>query len=291
MKNKNGVLFDSAQAFRELGQFGGVRFNVDDFGGIGGSMGQPGVSGDGSGSSTIADPDSGSGEGGTSEGEGGAGAGTSEGEGGTGQQASGSILKADFDEFRKDFNQNLNALKDVLVNSVKEPNKQQSEEIAGIDALLKMDDNDLREKMASDPKGFIGDLVKGVMANVATRNEEQSYNSSVERTFSQYGEKDPTFVKMWEDGSIKDFMAKNPGHNAISAHMEITREAREKAIRDGAVKETTDKLMKDLKEKKIRQTLTGGVVPGLEVDSKEALKNTKKHGGAAAVIAARAGLL
>lgn len=40
-------------------------------------------------------------------------------------------------------------------------------------------------------------------------------------TYERHAGKHPTFDKMWKSGELQKFMAENPGHNILSAHMTL----------------------------------------------------------------------
>ena len=99
----------------------------------------------------------------------------------------------------------------------------------GID-VSSLEHEDLVAMMADDPKGFISNLTsiihEQVSKGVREENATSRYNNSVEKTIDQYADDNPDFETMWDEGKLQEYMEKNPGHNAISAHMAITMEQR-----------------------------------------------------------------
>jgi hypothetical protein len=152
-----------------------------------------------------------------------------------------------------------------------------------------LEHDDLVTMLAEDPSGFIGKITsiveKSVTERVAMENATNSYNGKIENTINAYADINPDFEKMWDSGEIKSFMNKNPGHNALSAHMVITMNDKlEQARKEGA-----EKAVRNFKAKSGSQVLNGG--PGVPPEQRDAaLKDPSKFGGRAAVLAARAGI-
>ena len=157
-------------------------------------------------------------------------------------------------------------------------------------SILDLEHNDLVAMVTENPHGFVQsvfDEVKaGVMSQVNQDNEQNKQNGAIEDTIGTYADDNPDFEELWEDGSIKGFMDKNPGHNAMSAHMMLVNAGRVAA----AKKEGADEAAKNFTTKMGSQTLGSSVaIPPNKSDA--AVKNTKKYGGRARVAAARAGLI
>ncbi|RLD19328.1 MAG: hypothetical protein DRI71_11975 [Bacteroidetes bacterium] len=154
---------------------------------------------------------------------------------------------------------------------------------------IDLEHDDLVAMMADDPADFISKLTatieQSVTNKVALENADSAFNGKVEETIDAYAEANDDFEPMWDKGDLQKFMEKNPGHNAISAHMTMTMEQR---IAD-AKKEGADEAIKNFRTKSNSQVLNGG--PGIPPDQRDAaLKNPEKFGGKAAVIAQRAGI-
>jgi len=155
--------------------------------------------------------------------------------------------------------------------------------------ISSLEHEDLVAMMADDPRGFIDNLTAVIHSQVSQGVREETatsqYNSQVENTIDQYAEDNKDFESMWDEGKLQAFMEKNPGHNAISAHMAITMNRR---VAD-AKKEGAEKAAKDFGTKSNNQVLNGGTSVSPE-QRDAALKNPEKFGGRAAVLAARAGI-
>jgi hypothetical protein len=108
-------------------------------------------------------------------------------------------------------------------------------------------------------------------------------------TFSEYEKANPDFKKMWDSGELDTYMKTHPGHNAISAHKELTEATRIKAAVDAAVekaiKETEARVTKNFQAKRNATVLTDGpgIIPGSAPDT--LLQNTKQYGGFTRVMA------
>jgi len=184
----------------------------------------------------------------------------------------------------KEFNDSLTTMKkgDKTTDSGKDVGGKVSD-------LLAMEHDDLVDLISQDPKNFVAQLTKSISGELTQQMEERSttdrYNRQVEETFSGYAKDNPDFEKMWDSGELKTYMDKNPGHNAISAHMMLTINKR---IED-AKKEGEQKAINDFKTKKQNQVLgsNGSVSPITRSD--KALKSMSR-GNAVSSIAERAGI-
>ena len=192
---------------------------------------------------------------------------------------------------------------------------QQAEQIEALKAIpekkepeyndLGMKSNEeLTEMFEENPRTFLQDFAKQIHAEVRSEvlsevqgeiaaSREAEERKSIEATFNNYAQDNPTFDDMWDSGKIQNFMDKNPGHNAISAHMALTKETDTQAAIDEAVakalKDAETKSDKSQKAKKNAQVLgsgpasSGHAVGQIPVE----LKDTKKYGGLATVLASR----
>lgn len=161
---------------------------------------------------------------------------------------------------------------------------------ADLGDLSGLEHEDLVAMMAENPSEFISKLTgvieKSVTDRVVTQTQNEQFSKAVESTIDTYADANPDFEKMWDKGELQTFMEKNPGHNAISAHMALTMENR---IAE-AKKQGADEAIKNFRTKSANQVLNGGHgIPPSQKDA--ALKNPEKFGGRAAVIAQRAGIV
>jgi hypothetical protein len=114
--------------------------------------------------------------------------------------------------------------------------------------------------------------------------------TKVEETYRTYAQDNPDFDQLWDSGDIRKFMDEHPGHNAISAHMAMTAEARqEKAIKDAVAKALKEA---DTARRSVRKTASilgqgPTAAPTSPAASTEDIKNPNKFGGHTSVLAAR----
>ncbi len=176
----------------------------------------------------------------------------------------------------------------------------EEEEDPGYKDISKMSEDDLREWIDSDPIAYTANIAKQIKAEVTAEVEgsfsQRSQENSVLKTFDDYAAKNETFDQMWDSGEIQTFINKNPGHNAISAHMALTSETTangaEAKIKDAvekAIKETEERVIKNFKAKKGAQVIGSGPVTTGTAQGRVAqeLKQPKKFGGINTVLAAR----
>lgn len=163
-----------------------------------------------------------------------------------------------------------------------------------------MSDDELLDWQASDPKGFLNNLNQAVEYAVQQGietyqqrqqqvTEKQRFESSVAKTFESYAKENPDFDTMWDSGEIQEYMQKNPGHNAISAHMAMTGEVRIEQIR----KEAAEKALKEYeaaqRSKRASKVIGSApaTVPTSSNHADDRLKNPNKYGGDTNVLVAR----
>lgn len=155
-----------------------------------------------------------------------------------------------------------------------------------------MTEEELADWQADDPKGFFANLTRQVRAEVTTELRQESVVKSQQskaiEALDKYARENPTFDKMWETGEIQKFMRENPGHTTISAHIMLTKGAREKEIAEKARKEAEETVRKNFKAKQNARVMgEGPSVSGRQPEIDEVLKNTKEHGGVVSVLAKR----
>lgn len=154
-----------------------------------------------------------------------------------------------------------------------------------------MSEDEIADKLATDPKGFASNLYKQIRVEVMRdlREEEKAAKEqdTTRRTYEKYEKENPDFVTMWQEGKIQAFLKDNPGHNPISAHMVMTREERIKEAVEQAKKDAGAEVEKRFKSKQKASVLgTGPASTGRPVVDK-ALADTKAHGGFVSVMADR----
>lgn len=165
--------------------------------------------------------------------------------------------------------------------------------------ITKMSNEELLEWYESDPKGYEANRFAQFFHEAeiirSRQIQESQKNSSIQGTFDEYEKGNPDFKTLWDSGEIKKYMDAHPGHNAISAHMMLTRDAAAQSldaqIRDAvdkAVKETTEKITADFKAK--RNSAVIGDEPGTAnsgAGRNTELNDTKSQGGLVSALAGR----
>ena len=162
------------------------------------------------------------------------------------------------------------------------------------DDITKMDDETIREKMEDNPKGFMVNLFSQIVDETVkvmeSRAAQQTQKSTIDNTFKSFAEKHPGdadngikgFNDLWKSGSITKFMQTNPGHNAMSAYLEMTEEARINAATGKAAKEAAAKAADEARKGKAAKEharVLGTGPSGAPADKGETLKDTKSQGG------------
>ena len=156
-----------------------------------------------------------------------------------------------------------------------------------------MEDDELQDWMVENPKEYQSNLAAQIREQVAqgikeelTRDTEQE---RVYKTFDTYAADHKTFDSMWDSGELQDFISKNPGHNAISAHMAMTQENRINEAVEAARKETEATVIKNFQAKQGAKVLGSGPASTGTTQGQIApeLKDPKKYGGVNTVLAAR----
>lgn len=164
-------------------------------------------------------------------------------------------------------------------------------------------EEEIAEWMNDDPAGFAENQRKAIkyeiMQDMKAEQREKETQSAIDKTFSEYSKRHPDnddntgFVQMWESGKIQEFMEKNPGHNAISAHIMLNEEHMSQSI-EGRIKKGIEDGVARVKEKLLKENKARVRTDGLDSgpsytpgDEDDELKDTKKKGGLISVLAAR----
>jgi len=191
-----------------------------------------------------------------------------------------------------------------LTEQLKALQKPQKEEKPAYKDLGGMTKEEILEWQEDDPQAYARNLASQIEFEVRDRvlsevqearmaEQEANERKSVETTYIKYAKANPDFDTLWDSGQIEEYMSENPGHNAISAHMAMTKETAQQAAIDEAVakalKEANTKADTSRKAKKGAQVLDSGPSStGHAVNQIPAeLTDTKKFGGLAAVLAQR----
>ncbi|HBF43026.1 MAG TPA: hypothetical protein DDW42_05230 [Desulfobacteraceae bacterium] len=160
--------------------------------------------------------------------------------------------------------------------------------------VSKMTKEEILDWQTEDPQGYYANILaqakQEISGDMKKDLNQRSVEDAVAGTYEQYAKDNPDFDKMWDTGEIKQYMDRNPGHNAISAHMAITGAAKTQLTVDEAVKAAEKRIMDNIRAKRENKVLSSG--PSASRNSNETeitaeMRNTKEHGGLAAVLARR----
>lgn len=160
--------------------------------------------------------------------------------------------------------------------------------------VSKMTKEEILDWQTEDPQAYYANILAQAKQEISgdMKNDlnQRTVEDAVAGTYEQYAKDNPDFDTMWDTGEIKKYMDLNPGHNAISAHMAITGAAKTQKTVDDAVKAAEKKIMDNIRAKRENKVLSSG--PSATRNSTETeitaeLKDTKGHGGLAAVLARR----
>ena len=193
-----------------------------------------------------------------------------------------------------------NALKEQLAQLAAKQSQQATptpdKSSADYEDIGAMTAEQVQDRLDEDPVGFLANFAKQVRTEVQSeilgqieqRDQErfqQTQEEAIAREYQAYAKDHPDFETMWDSGDIEKYMNEHPGHNAISAHMILTQEAREAEL----LRKAEAKIQKNLKVKKSAQVLPSGPSSSGRVSGKTPpeLSDTKKYGGLAAVLAQR----
>lgn len=165
--------------------------------------------------------------------------------------------------------------------------------------VTKWDDDQIREKLEDNPKGFITNLFaqmvdetrKVLLADQAQTKQQ----STIQGTFDKFADShksDPEagikgFREMWDAKEVQQYMKANPGHNAMSAYLEMTLPAREKAIAEKASRTAAETARKNREAKDGARSLGAGPGGAPSHDKNVELQNTKERGGIVQTLAQR----
>ena len=164
-----------------------------------------------------------------------------------------------------------------------------------------MKEDELLDWQAQDPKGFLDNLNKAVQYTVSNeleaykqrmdqQTEQVQHESKLAKTYEDYAKQNPDFDELWDSGTITEFMTKNPGHNAMSAHMAMTAETRLEAAKAEAAKKALEEYEVKLKTKRAASTVVSSGpanVPTSTEHADDRLNNPNKYGGRMTVLAER----
>lgn len=161
--------------------------------------------------------------------------------------------------------------------------------------FFNMSDEELLDYQSEKPKEYIENIGNFIRHHIKSGIDEfkdsytkemrqQDFETQIEKTFEAYAKDNPDFDEMWDAGQIEKFMAQNPGHNPISAHMSMTMEKRI----DEAVKKALGEAETKRRTTRATSTILGprsskSVQPEMDAE----LKEPKKFGGIDEVLTKR----
>ncbi|MCG7851749.1 MAG: hypothetical protein MIO92_04430 [Methanosarcinaceae archaeon] len=160
--------------------------------------------------------------------------------------------------------------------------------------ISKMTKDEILDWQTENPQEYYANILAQakheISGDIKSSFNKQSSENAVIDTYEQYAKENDDFDSMWDSGELQRFMDRHPGHTAISAHMTITSDKKTKAAIDEAVKKAEKKITDNIKAKRESRVLSSGPSASRTFnasDIPEDLKNTKEHGGLAAVLARR----
>lgn len=167
------------------------------------------------------------------------------------------------------------------VGQKQEPVQAQPDQQSVLDVVNNASDEDIRQMMDDDPKGFTrsilvaaADLAKSEM----TKQIEQAYSvNQVNAAEQAFAEKYPGYTEAANTGKLDEFMNKNFGHNKFSAYLAMEQEA----ITQRAMEDAQKKFGAEMGAKQDAKTLGPGVSPQqpnaniAKMSMRDAIKNAK----------------
>lgn len=154
-------------------------------------------------------------------------------------------------------------------------------------------DEQIREWQEDDPKGFAANLKEQVRheakkeldAEASTRQAREREQGELKRVYDDFAVKHKDFNAKWESGEILKYIEKNPGHNPMSAYLEMTADQKLADAVAEAKKATEEEVTKKFLAKRKATVLNGSPASIPRTEDDPALQNTKQHGGLTAVLA------
>ena len=164
--------------------------------------------------------------------------------------------------------------------------------------ITKMTEVEVLDWQSEEPVEFARNLYQQVLyetkATLVADGQQQEKESSIDKTYQEFGEKNVDFEPMWKTGELTKYIDAHPGHNAISAYRELKAEssnsATEKVINDAVAKAVAAKeaeMLKNFKAKKTATVLGGGPAQGAAPAIDPELSNTHVKGGLISTLASR----
>ncbi len=189
-------------------------------------------------------------------------------------------------------NTNLSSENDRLRDDLQRRSGQPNEE--KVDFFNSLGNEEIMEALDENPIEFLKNFKNEIETNVLTQFQEkqvqQTADQKIDAVYERYAEENPSFKTMLDDGSLRNFVDKNPGHTALSAHVMLDMPNVIKGEVSKAVQDKETEMLKNFKAKRQIDVLPSGpTVSGRSKDQIKdpALQNPKAFGGTTAVLAQR----
>jgi hypothetical protein len=184
------------------------------------------------------------------------------------------------------------------LETLRTPTPAKEEEQPDYEDVTQLDDDEIIEKFNDDPKSFMANFAKQVRSEVVKsvfgKLETSSKEAKVRQRVDQFAKDNEDFLPKLKDGTIAKYMQANPGHTPISAYLEMTNADRQGSVQKQideavkkAVKETEEKVRKDLLAKRRVVPIDSSAAPKDSANHDKELQDTKKLGGTVAAITQR----
>jgi len=183
------------------------------------------------------------------------------------------------------------------IKALKEPKEEPKKDAKppSYQNILEMEDEAIVDTFTNNPKQFVSNLAQQMFHEFKTQLESEQRTMTVQQQEQEALKRAEAFfasrpdgVEMLKDGRIRDYVQKNPEHNAISAYMMLTGDTALKTAASEAATKAKEETYKELKAKGRAQP--AATAPGpkrlLPADSPD-MKDPDKYGGIKEVLKSR----
>jgi hypothetical protein len=87
----------------------------------------------------------------------------------------------------------------------------------------------LLDKISDNPREVLAGLSKEIRTDLRSEIDRELAESRLVGTYEKFQNQYPDFEQRWKSGEIKTYINSHPGHNALSAYLELSREERMQA--------------------------------------------------------------
>ncbi len=188
-------------------------------------------------------------------------------------------------------NTNLSSENDRLRDDLQRRSRQPEEKI---DFFNSLGNEEILEALDENPIEFLRNFKNEIETNVLIQFQEkqvqQTADQKIDAVYEQYAKDNPSFKTMLDDGSLRNFVDKNPGHTALSAHVMLEKSNVIQTEVSKAVQEKETEMLKNFKAKRQIDVLSSGPTVSRRSNDQTkdpALQNPKAFGGTTAVLAQR----